>query len=47
MSYYFYAKKIKAGKSLEQIATEVEETPEAIAELYQKFKDSLENNLQD
>ena len=40
-------KKIKAGKSLEQIAAEVEETPEAIAELYQKIKASLEIKVQE
>ena len=29
------AKKVRAGKSLEQIAAEVEETPEAIREIYE------------
>lgn len=28
-------KKVRAGKSLEQIAAEVEETPEAIREIYE------------
>ncbi len=31
-------KKIKAGKPLEQIAEEVEETADAIRELYEKIK---------
>lgn len=35
-------KKIKAGKPLEQIADEVEETVDAIAELYQNIKTELE-----
>ena len=35
-------KKIQAGKSLEQIAAEVEETPEAIKELYEKITSELE-----
>jgi len=35
-------KKIKAGKSLEQIAEEVEETTEAICELYEQIKASMQ-----
>ncbi len=35
-------KKIKAGKPLEQIAEEVEETADAIRELYEKIKAELE-----
>lgn len=35
-------KKLKAGKSLEQIAAEVEETPEAILPLYERIKAELQ-----
>ena len=35
-------KKIKAGKSLEQIAEEVEETADAIAKVYQQIRAELE-----
>jgi len=35
-------KKVKAGKSLEQIAAEVEETPEAILPLYERIKAELQ-----
>ena len=35
--------KIKKGKSLEIIADEVEETPDAIRELYERLVDELKN----
>ena len=39
-------KKIKAGKPLEQIAAEVEEPVDAIYELYEQIKSSLQNSNQ-
>ena len=37
------ASKIKKGKSLEVIADEVEETPDAIRELYERLVEELKN----